>query len=98
MLFAPFWVRPGLMPSMSEYGNFVPDMMALTRQARGQEDAAGLEAATALTNTPEFLEQVKLCARTLRPLIRRGGITPLPKLIGGDQARSAKAGSLDSNS
>ncbi len=98
MLLAPLCVMPRLMPSTTEDGNFVPDIIALTRHAHGQEDAAGLEAATALTNTPGFLEQVKLCARTLRPLIRRGGITPLPKLIGGDQARSAKAGSLDSNS
>ena len=98
MLLAPLCVMPRLMPSATQDGDFVPDIIALTRHVPGQEDAAGLEAASALTDTPEFLERIKLYARTLRPLIRRGGITPLPLAVGGDQARSARAGFVDSNS
>jgi hypothetical protein len=97
MLLAPLCVMPRLMPSATEDSHFVPDIIALMRHVPGQEDTAGLEAAAALTDRPEFLERVKLCARTLRPLIRRGGITQLPRPIGGDQARSASVGSMDSN-
>jgi hypothetical protein len=97
MLLVPLCAMPKLMPSTTEDGDFVPDIIALMRHVPGQEDTAGLEAATALTNRPEFLERVKMCARTLRPLIRRGGITLLPRTIGGDQARSASVGSMDSN-
>ena len=98
MLLAPLCVMPRLMPSTTQDGDFAPDIITLMRHVPGQEDAAGLGAATVLTNRPEFLERVTLCARSLRPLIRRGGITPLPQLIGGDQSRSARAGSVDSNS
>ena len=98
MLLAPLCVMPRLMPSTTEDGDFAPDIMALMRHAPGQEDAAGLEATAALINRPDFLERVRLCARTLRPLIRRGGIASLQRAIGGDQARSARAGSVDSNS
>jgi hypothetical protein len=97
-LLAPLCVMPRLMPSTTEDSQFVPDIMALMRHVPGQEDTAGLEAAAALTDGPEFLERVKLCAGRLRPLIRRGGIIQLPRMIGGDQARSASAGSIDSNS
>ena len=97
MLLAPLCVMPRLMPSTTEDGDFVPDIIALMRHVPGQEDTAGLEAATALTDRPEFLERVKLCARALRPLIRRGGITRLPRTIGEDQARSASVGSMDCN-
>jgi hypothetical protein len=98
ILLAPLCVMPRLMPSTTEDGDFVPDIIALTQHVPGQEDAAGLETASALTDRPDFLERVTLCARTLRPLMRRGGNTPLPRAIGGDQARSARAGSADSNS
>jgi hypothetical protein len=91
MLLAPLCVMPRFMPSTTEDGDFVPDIIALMRHVPGQEDA-GLEAAAALTDRPEFLERVKLCARTLRPQIRRGGITQLPRPVGGDQARSASVG------
>jgi hypothetical protein len=98
MLLAPLCVMPRLMPSTTEDGDFAPDVIALMRHVPGQDDPAGLEAASALTNRSEFLERVKLYAWTLRPLIRRGGITPLPRAVSGDQARSARAGSVDSNS
>jgi hypothetical protein len=98
MLLAPLCVMPRLMPSTTEDSDFVPDIMALMRRVPGQEDTAGLEAAAALTDAPEFLEHVKRCARTLRPLIRRGGIIELQRIIGGDQARSASVGSMDPNS
>ena len=88
MLLAPLCVMPRLMPSTTEDGHFVPDIIALMRHVPGQEDTAGLEAAAALTDRPEFLERVKLCARTLRPLIKEGGIIQLPRMIGGDQARA----------
>jgi hypothetical protein len=88
MLLAPLCVMPRVMPSTTEDGHFVPDIIALMRHVPGQEDTAGLEAAAALTDRPEFLERVKLCARTLRPLIQKGGITQLPLMIGGDQARA----------
>jgi hypothetical protein len=89
MLLAPLCVMPRLMPSTTEDGHFVPDIIALMQQVPGQEDIAGLEAAAALTDGPEFLEQVKLSARTLRPLIQKGGIIQLPRMIGGDQACAA---------
>jgi hypothetical protein len=92
MLLAPLCVMPKLMPSTTEDSDFVPDIVALMRHVPGQEDTAGLEAATALTDSPEFFERVKVCARKLRPLIRKGGITQLPREIRGDQARSASAG------
>jgi hypothetical protein len=92
MLLAPLCVMPRLMPSSTEDGQFVPDIIALMRHVPGQEDTAGLEAAAALTDRPEFLERVKLCARTLRPLIRKGGIIQLPRMIGGDQARAVAEG------
>jgi hypothetical protein len=97
MLLAPLCVMPRLMPSTTADSDFAPDIIALMRRVPGQEDTAGLEAATTLTESPEFLERVKVCARTLRPLIRKGGITPLPRKIAGDQVRSASAGSLDSS-
>jgi len=97
MLLAPLCVMPRLMPSTTEDSDFAPDIIALMRHVPGQEDTGGLVAATTLTDRPQFLERVKLCARTLRPLIRRGGITRLPRTVGGDQARSASAGSTDSN-
>jgi hypothetical protein len=62
----------------------------------GQEDTAGLEAAASLTDSPEFFERLRVCARKLRPVIRKGGITQLPGKIAGDQARSASVGSMDS--
>jgi hypothetical protein len=96
MLLAPLCTMPRLMPSTTDDGDFVPDIIALMRHVPGQEDTAGLEAAAALTDRPEFLERVKLWARTLRPLIRSGGITQLPRTIGRDQARSASVGSMDS--
>jgi hypothetical protein len=89
MLLAPLCVMPRLMPSTTEDSHFVPDIIALMRHVPGQEDTAGLEAAAALTDRPEFLERVKLRARTLRPLIQKGGIIQLPRMIGGDQARAA---------
>jgi hypothetical protein len=97
MLLAPLCVMPRLMPSTTEDGDFVPDIIVLMRRVPGQEDTVGLEAATALIDNPEFLERVKVCARTLRPLIRKGGITQLPRKIAGDQVRSASVGSLDSS-
>jgi hypothetical protein len=96
MLLAPLCVMPRLIPSTAEDGDFVPDIIALMRRVPGQEDTAGLEAAATLTDTPEFLERVKVCARKLRPLIRKGGITQLPRRAG-DQARSASVGSIDFN-
>lgn len=98
MLLAPLCVMPKLMPSTTEDSDFAPDMIALMRHVPGQEDTGGLVAATTLTERPQFLERVKLCARTLRALIRRGGITQLPRMIAGDQARSASFGSMNSNS
>jgi hypothetical protein len=76
------------MPSTTEDDHFVPDIIALMRHVPGQEDTAGLEAAAALTDRAEFLERMELCARTLRPLIQKGGIIQLPRMIGGDQARA----------
>jgi len=98
MLLAPLCVMPRLMPSTTEDSDFVPDIIALMRHVPGLEDTAGLEAANALTDRPEFLDRVKLCASTLRPLIRRGGIIQLPRTSSRDQARSASVGSSDSNS
>ena len=89
MLLAPLCVMPRLMPSTTEDTDFAPDIIALMRHVPGQEDTAGLEAASALTGNPEFLKRVNLCARRLRPLIRNGGITHLPRETGGDQAGSA---------
>jgi len=97
MLLAPLCVMPRLMPSTTEDSDFAPDIIALMRYVPGQEDTGGLVAAATLTDRPQFLERVKLCARTLRPLIRRGGITQLPRTVGGDQVRSASVGSMDSN-
>jgi hypothetical protein len=97
MLLAPLCVMPRLMPLMAEDAGFVPDITALMRHVPGQENGAGLEAAAAFTDNPEFLERVKGCARKLRPLIRKGGITELPA-IAPDQARRASAGSIDSHS
>jgi hypothetical protein len=90
MLLAPLCVMPRLMPSTTD-SHFVPDIIALMRHVPGQEDTAGLEAAAALTDRPEFLERVKLCARTIRPLIQKGGIVQLPRMIAEDQARAAEA-------
>jgi hypothetical protein len=97
MLLAPLCVMPRLMPSTTEDSDFVPDIIALMRHVPGQENTGGLEAAAALTDTPEFLERVKVSAGTLRPLIRRGGSTQLPRNIRGDQVRSASAGSMGLN-
>jgi hypothetical protein len=88
MLLAPLCVMPRLMPSTTEDSHFVPDIIALMRHVPGQEDTTGLDAAAALTDRPEFLERVKLCAGTLRPLIQKGGIIQLPRMIGGAQARA----------
>jgi hypothetical protein len=91
MLLAPLCVMPRLMPLATEDSHFVADIIALMRHVPGQEDTAGLEAAAELTDRPGFLERVKLCARTIRPLIQKGGIIQLPRMIGGDQARAAEA-------
>ena len=91
MLLAPLCVMPRLMPSATEDSHFVPDIIALMRHVPGQEDTSGLEAAAELTDRPEFLERVKLYARTLRPLIQKGGIVQLPRMIAGDQVRAAEA-------
>jgi hypothetical protein len=91
MLLAPLCVMPRLMPSATEDSHFVSDIIALMRHVPGQEDTAGLEAAAELTDRPEFLERVKLCARTIRPLIQKGGIVQLPRMIAGDQVRAAEA-------
>jgi hypothetical protein len=88
MLLAPLCVMPRLMPSTTEDSDFVPDITALMRHVPEQEDA-GLEAAAALTDNPEFLERVKVCARKLRGLIRVGGIAQLSRPM----ARSARVGS-----
>jgi hypothetical protein len=95
MLLAPLCVMPRLMPSTTEDSDFVPDIVALMRHVPGQEDTAGLEAAAALTDNPEFFERVRVCARKLRPLIRQGGITQLPTKVAGHKARSASVGSTD---
>jgi hypothetical protein len=92
MLLAPLCVMPRLIPSATDDRDFIPDIIALTRYVPGQEDTAGLEAAAALTDRPEFLERVQRWAGTLRPLIRKGGITQLLRPVGEDQARSASAG------
>jgi len=97
MLLAPLCVMLSLMASTTEDSHFVPDIVALMRHVPGQQDTAGLEAAAALTDGPQFLERVRLCARTLRPMIRTGGIVELPRKIGGERARSASVGSKDSN-
>jgi hypothetical protein len=88
MLLAPLCVMPRLMPSTTEDTDFAPDIIALMRNVP-HEDTAGLEAAATLTGNPEFLERVNVCAGRLRPLVRKGEIIPLPRKIGGDQARSA---------
>jgi hypothetical protein len=88
MLLAPLCVMPRLIPSTTADSDFIPDIIALMRHVPGQEDTGGLIAAAALTDRPEFLERLQLWAGTLRPLIRRGGITQLPRPVG-DQARSA---------
>lgn len=88
MLLAPLCVMPRLMPSTTEDADFAPDVIALMRHVP-QEDNAGLEAAAAFTGNPEFLERISVCARRLRPLVRKGEIIPLPRKFGGDQARSA---------
>jgi hypothetical protein len=92
MLLAPLCVMPRLIPSATDDSDFIPDIVALMRHVPGQEDTGGLVAAATLTDRPEFLERVQLWARTLRPLIRKGGITQLPQPVGGDRARSASAG------
>jgi hypothetical protein len=92
MLLAPLCVMPRLIPSATEDSDFIPDIITLMRQVPGQEDTGGLVAAATLTERPEFLERVQLWAATLRPLIRKGGITQLPRPVGEDQARSASAG------
>jgi len=97
MLLAPLCAMPRLMASTTEDSHFVPDIVALMRHVPGQQDTAGLEAAAALTDGPQFLERVRLCARTLRPMIRTGGIVELPRKIGGERARSASVGSMDFN-
>ena len=97
MLLAPLCVMPRLMPGTTEDDDFVPDIMALMRCVPEQGETAGLEAAAALTDSPEFLERVKVCARELRPLIRKGGISQLPGKVAGNKARSASVGSIDSN-
>jgi len=84
---------PRLMPSTTEDGDFVPDIIALMRHVPGQEDTAGLEAAAALTDNPEFFQRVRVCARRLRPLIRQGGITQLPTKIAGHK-REARVSAL----
>ncbi len=96
MLLAPLCVMPRLMPSTTEDGDFVPDIIALMRHVPGQEDTAGLEAAAALTDNPEFFERVRVCARKLRPLVRQGGITQLPWKSAGHKVRTASVGSRDS--
>ncbi len=92
MLLAPLCVMPRLIPSATDDSDFIPDIIALMRHVPGQEDTGGLVAAATLTDSPEFLERVQLWAATLRPLIRKGGITQLPRPVGEDQARSASAG------
>jgi hypothetical protein len=94
MLLAPLCVMPRLIPSATDDSDFIPDIIALMRHVPGQEDTGGLVAAATLTDRPEFLERVQLWAATLRPLIRKGGITQLPRRVGGDQARSAGVGQL----
>lgn len=92
MLLAPLCAMPRLIPAATEDNQFVPDIMALMRHVPGQEDTAGLEAAAALTDRPEFLERVQRWAGTLRPLMRTGRITQLPRTVSGDQVRSASIG------
>jgi hypothetical protein len=92
MLLAPLCVMPRLIPSATDDSDFIPDITALMRHVPGQEDTGGLVAAATLTDRPEFLERVQLWAATLRPLIRKGGITQLPRSVGKDQARSASVG------
>jgi hypothetical protein len=92
MLLAPLCVMPRLIPSATDDSDFIPDIIALMRHVPGQEDTGGLVAAAALTDRPEFLERMQMWAGTLRPLIRKGGITQLPRPAGEDQARSASAG------
>jgi hypothetical protein len=92
MLLAPLCVMPRLIPSATEDSDFIPDIIALMRHVPGQEDTGGLVAAAALTDRPEFLERVQLWAASLRAPIRKGGVTQLPRPVGGDQARSASAG------
>jgi hypothetical protein len=92
MLLAPLCAMPRLIPSATDDSDFIPDIIALMRHVPAQEDTGGLVAAATLTDRPEFLERMQLWAGTLRPLIRKGGITQLSRPVGGDQARSASAG------
>jgi hypothetical protein len=92
ILLAPLCVMPRLIPSTTGDSDFIPDIIALMRHVPGQEDTGGLVAAATLTDSPEFLERVQLWAGTLRPLIRKGGITELPRPLGKHQARSASVG------
>jgi hypothetical protein len=76
---------PRLILSATDDSEFIPDIIALMRHVPGQEDTGGLVAAAALTDRPEFLERVQLWAATLRALIRKRGVTQLPRSLGEDR-------------
>jgi hypothetical protein len=95
MLLAPLCLMPRLMPSTTEDSDFAPDIIGLMRHVPGRYWWLR-EAASALAETPEFLERVRVWARKLRPLIRTGGTTLLSAQIARPKARSTSVGSTNS--
>jgi len=95
MLLAPLCVMPRLMLRPLRTATFTRHQLRLMRHVR----AGGywwISSRHYVDRRATFLERVKLCARTLRPLIEGRDHTTSADGLDGDQARSASVGSVDS--